>query len=152
MRVSDLMSRDVVTIAESASCYDAVMRMKTSRVRHLPVVAEEGHLRGIVTDRDLRHHLFTPGVFDRIGSISTQTILKAFPVREIMSAPVVSVGPASDLEQAARLMREYKIGSLPVVDAGRVVGILTETDLLHHIVCEDERCSPEVEFIVVSYP
>jgi acetoin utilization protein AcuB len=126
-----------------------MLRMKA---RHLPVVAGDGTLQGIVTDRDLRHYLFTAGVFQHIGQTSVQTILTGAPVKAIMSAPAVCVAPTADVEEAARLMRQRKIGSVPVVEGGRVVGILTETDMLRHIVRADERCSPEVEQIVVSYP
>jgi acetoin utilization protein AcuB len=152
MRVSELMSRDVSTIGESDSCHEALGRMLRRRVRHLPVVAADGMLQGIVTDRDLRHHLFAPGVFGHVGNTSVETLLKTVPVKQIMSAPVVCVNLAADMAEAARLMRENKIGSVPVVEAGRVVGILTETDLLRHIVRADERTCPEVEEIVVSYP
>ncbi len=152
MRVSELMSRDVWTIGESDSCHEAVVRMTRARVRHLPVLAADGMLQGILTDRDLRHHLFAPGVFGHVGNTSVETLLKTVPVKQIMSAPVVCVNPAADMADAARLMREKKIGSVPVVEAGRLVGILTETDLLRHIVRADERTCLEVEEIVVSYP
>jgi len=152
MRVSELMSKHVWTIGMSDSCHEAAARMCREKIRHLPVVADDGTLQGIVTDRDLRHHLFGPGVFGHIGNVSVHTLLKAHSVKEIMSFPVVSVEPAASLEDAARLMRERKIGALPVVEAGRVVGILTEADLLRHICRADELCSPEVECIVVSYP
>ena len=152
MRVSELMSKHVWTIGMSDSCHEAAARLCREKIRHLPVVADDGTLQGIVTDRDLRHHLFGPGVFGHIGNVSVHTLLKAHSVKEIMSFPVVSVEPAASLEDAARLMRERKIGALPVVEAGRVVGILTETDLLRHICRADELCSPEVECIVVSYP
>lgn len=152
MRVSELMSKRVWTIGMSDSCHEAAARLCREKIRHLPVVADDGTLQGIVTDRDLRHHLFGPGVFGHIGNVSVHTLLKAHSVKEIMSFPVVSVEPAASLEDAARLMRERKIGALPVVEAGRVVGILTETDLLRHICRADELCSPEVECIVVSYP
>ena len=152
MRVSELMSKRVWTVGMSDSCHEAAARLCREKIRHLPVVADDGTLQGIVTDRDLRHHLFGPGVFGHIGNVSVHTLLKAHSVKEIMSFPVVSVEPAASLEDAARLMRERKIGALPVVEAGRVVGILTETDLLRHICRADELCSPEVECIVVSYP
>lgn len=67
-----------------------------------------------------------------------------------MTTPVLSIGVGADVEEAARLMRQHRIGSLPVLDAGRVVGILTETDLLRYIVRADEACCEEVECIVVS--
>jgi acetoin utilization protein AcuB len=107
---------------------------------------------GVVTDRDLRHYLFTPEVFRELGSLSVETLLKAVPVSEIMSAPVVTVDATNDLEVAAGIMLEDGIGSLPVVERGRVVGILAETDLLRHIVRADARSGPEVEEIVVSFP
>jgi len=151
MTVQDLMSVDVITIPESATCREAVGLMFRHRVRHLPVVAADGALRGIVTDRDLRHHLFEPAVFKEVGSVSVEQLLAAVPVRQVMSAPVISVRPADSLEDAARLMLEDKVGSLPVVRDRRVVGIITETDLLRRIVRADEGCA-DVQQIVVSYP
>lgn len=151
MRIGELMSRQVVTIEASASCRDAVLRMHRARIRHLPVVDAAGSLVGIVTDRDLRHRLFTPGVFKEVGSVRVETLLEGVPVAEVMSAPVVSVSPGDELEHAARLMLEDKVGSLPVVEGGRVVGIVTETDLLRRIVQVDTRW-PEVDDIIVSYP
>jgi CBS domain-containing protein len=151
MRVSDLMSKDVTTIEASASCRDAVTRMHRARVRHLPVVDRAGSLVGIVTDRDLRHRLFAPSVFREVGRVPVDALLKGVAVSEVMSSPAVTVGPGDDLEAAAQRMLEDKVGSLPVVESGRVVGILTETDLLRRIVQADAG-SPDVEYIIVSYP
>jgi len=152
MRVSDLMSRNVVTIGESDSCLEAVGRMHGARVRHLPVVNAAGTLRGVVTDRDLRHHLFAPRVLKEIGTIAVDILLKAVPVSEVMSSPVMSVPANADIVEAARIMLEDKVGSLPVVDGGRVVGIVTETDVLRQICKFDAECSKEIAEIVVSYP
>jgi acetoin utilization protein AcuB len=151
MRVSDLMSRDVATVGVADSCQEAVARMVRRKIRHLPVVERDGRLVGVVTDRDLRHRLFEPRVMKEIGTVSVDQILKTVPVKDIMSAPVVTVGPQDELETAARVMREDKVGSLPVVENGRVVGIITETDLLRQIVRAD-ACSPECAEIVVSFP
>lgn len=151
MRVSDLMSRDVATVGVSDSCGEAVARMVRQKIRHLPVVERDGKLVGVVTDRDLRHRLFEPRVMKEIGTVSVDQILKTVPVKDIMSAPVVTVGPQDELETAARVMLEDKVGSLPVVENGRVVGIITETDLLRQIVRAD-ACSPECAEIVVSFP
>jgi CBS domain-containing protein len=133
MRVSDLMSRNVVTIGASDSCLEAVSRMHGARVRHLPVVSAEGGLIGIVTDRDLRHHLFAPRVMKDVGTIPVDIILKAVPVKDVMSSPVMSVPAKADFVEAARIMLEDKVGSLPVVEGGKVVGIITETDVLRQI-------------------
>lgn len=151
MFVKQLMSTSVVTIDEQASCREAVALMCRYKVRHLPVVDRQGRLCGIVTDRDLRHHLFRPDVFRAIGDVPVEQLLTAAPVRQVMSAPVVSVELEAGLEEAAARMRTHRVGSLPVVDAGRIVGILTETDLLRRIVGTDTGVS-EVDTIVVSYP
>lgn len=153
MYVRQLMSQGVVTIEETATCAEAAQRMVRERIRHLPVVDALGRLTGIVTDRDLRHHLFEPAVLKDLGAVSVDSLLKAAAVSRVMSSPVVSVGPDDQLEDAARRMLEDKVGSLPVVENGRVVGIITETDLLRRIVSVDEACPySDVETIVVSYP
>ena len=151
MSVKQLMSANVVTIDEQTSCREAVARMSRYKIRHLPVVRQERLLCGIVTDRDLRHYLFRPDVFQQIGSVPVEQILTTVLVGQVMSSPVVSVSPEASLEVAAGRMREGKLGSLPVVEQGRIVGILTETDLLRRIVGTDTGAA-EVNEIVVSYP
>lgn len=150
MRVKELMSQSVVTIDASASCQRAVEQMFQHKVRHLPVTGGDGRLVGIVTDRDLRHHLFAQDIFEhddrRVGAL-----LQSVPIRQIMTSRVISVAPDDAIQVAARLMREAKIGSLPVVENERPIGIITETDLLRQI-CRADQCSPDVEYIVVSYP
>lgn len=151
MKIRELMSKDVVTIEDTATCHDAVVRMTRHRVRHLPVVTRRGALCGIVTDRDLRHYLFQPETFRQIGSVKVETLLKSIPVSRLMSAPVISVDADEALESACQRMLEDKLGSLPVMENGRLVGIVTETDLLRRIVGDDVCCT-EVAEIVVSYP
>lgn len=152
MRVRDVMSRNVETIAAVEPAHAAIGRMVTRKVRHLPVVDTLGTLVGVVTDRDIRHHLFSPGVFERIGRVSSDELLKAVTVKQVMSSPAISVRADDHLETAARLMVECKIGSLPVVENERVVGIVTETDLLRRIVITEEARRPACEAIVVSFP
>lgn len=153
MRIGDLMSQNIVTIGALDSCLEAVSRMHGARVRHLPVVDDAGALIGVVTDRDLRHHLFGPLVLKEVGTIAVDILLKAVPVSEIMSTPVMSVPARADIVEAARIMLEDKVGSLPVVEGGRVVGIVTETDVLRQICKADTACSSEeIADVVVSYP
>jgi acetoin utilization protein AcuB len=121
------------------------------KVRHLPVVDTGGDLRGVVTDRDLRHQLFVPGVLERLGHTPAGLLLGERGVRAAMSAPAICLGATAELEEAAALMRQHRIGSLPVLQAGKLVGILTETDLLRHLVRAAESREPELE-IIVSYP
>lgn len=152
MRVKEIMSRPVVTIEPGDSCQEALRRMHRARVRHLPVIEDTGELVGVVTDRDLRHYLFTPAAYRNLGTTSADTLLGAASVREIMSAPVIFVRADEDLAEAAQRMLKDKVGSLPVVDGRRVVGMLTETDLLRQLSRVDASSSPEVAEIVVSYP
>ena len=150
MLVRELMSRDVTTIAPSNSCLDAVTRMHRMRIRHLPVVNQEGLIVGVVTDRDLRRHLFSPGVFRELGTNSVDILLKEVGIAHIMSTEVITVGPSDDVADSVRIMLEKRIGSLPVVQTGRVVGILTETDVLRYIVRADANCSVECADVIMS--
>lgn len=150
MRVRELMSAGIVTIDEQASAHEAVQQMARHKLRHLPVVGQKGRLVGIVTDRDVRHHLFEPDVHRQVGTVSVERLLAAVPVANIMSTPVVTVEPDEPLEEAVRRMRRGKLGSLPVIEGGRLVGIVTETDLLRRLVGAD--AGTEVGEIIVSFP
>jgi acetoin utilization protein AcuB len=151
MRVDELMSRDVVTISDTKTCLEAVEQMCRRKVRHLPVLDGEGALVGIVTDRDVRHRLFAPDVYRQIGKIPLRELLQQAPVRAVMSAPVLRIGAASDVAEAAARMRRDRVGCLPVVEGPYVVGMLTEIDILRQIAGAEAPGSPELD-IVISYP
>jgi len=151
MQVRELMTPHVVTIDATATGHDAMALMVRRKVRHLPVLGGDGRMVGIVTDRDLRHHLFQPDVFSQIGRVPVERLLSVVKLSNVMSSPVAFVGPDAELEDAARRMLEDKLGSLPVVEHDRIVGIITETDLLRRIVGAD-ACCQEVATIVVAYP
>jgi CBS domain-containing protein len=152
MQVNDLMTRNVNTIGTGASCHEAIQRMAKDGLRHLPVIAGDGTLAGMVTDRDIRHYLFRPTVFTRVGSTDVQILLAGVTTSEIMSWPPLTIAPDADITEAAAVMRRSRVGSLLVLESKRLVGILTETDLLREIVRADRWCCPEVESIVVPYP
>jgi acetoin utilization protein AcuB len=128
IRVKDCMTHPAVTVQSSALVRGATEMMRTRRIRHLPVVDRDGRLVGIVTDRDLRQVIFDPAIADRLGQ-GVQA-LNALAVRDIMTWGVVTVRPETEIREAARLMHEQKVGALPVVQGDRVVGILTESDVL----------------------
>ena len=151
MRVSELMSRDIVAIGATETCHEAVEQMCRRKVRHLPVLDRERALVGIVTDRDVRHRLFAPDVYRQIGKVPLRVLLQQAPVRVVMSAPVLRIGSASDVAEAAARMRRERVGCLPVVEGSRVVGMLTEIDILRHIAGTEAPGSPELD-IVISYP
>jgi acetoin utilization protein AcuB len=128
MSVRDRMTRKVATIRPEATLRAAAALMRDRKVRHLPVVDDMGRLVGIVTDRDLRQALFAPGVLAERTDLPA--ILDALTVGDVMIRGVVSVRAVTTIREAARVMHERRLGALPVVEGGRLVGILTETDVL----------------------
>jgi acetoin utilization protein AcuB len=78
-------------------------------------------------------------------------LLEQQSVHAIMSAPAICLGASADLEEAVGIMRGHRVGSVPVLDGDKIVGILTETDLLRHLVGAEAPPGPELD-IIVSYP
>jgi acetoin utilization protein AcuB len=118
----------VVTIQSDALASGAVSLMRSRGIRHLPVVDRGDRLVGIVTDRDLRQVVFDPAIQARLQRATEA--LRGLTVREVMTWGAITVTPTTPVADAARLMHERKVGSLPVVEQDRVVGILTERDVL----------------------
>ncbi len=129
--VSDFMSRNPITIGPDDSLRTAVDKMRAHACRRLPVLEGE-RLVGIVSDRDVRLALNSPYVLrDRWYD---ETLLDTTPVRVCMTAEVITISPEAPLAEAAILMRNRKIGGLPVLDQGSLVGILSETDMLDALI------------------
>ncbi len=120
MLVRDIMRSPAVAIPPETRLQDAYRILREKAIRHLPVL-EGGRLVGVVTDRDLR--------------LATSALAPApFPPESVVSAVMsrnpLTADPSDPVEDAARTMREKKIGCLPVVEGGSVVGIVTGLDLL----------------------
>ena len=152
MNVKAMMSTNPITIRGEETCREAARRMHEHRIRHLPVVDRRGLLEGIVTDRDLRHYLLMAATGDRHGRQPAVGLLERANVVDVMSSPAYVTTAEETLERAAQRMREYRVGALPVVEGRQLIGILTETDLLRHIVDADAEAAVEVTEIVVAYP
>ena len=135
-RVAEIMQSEVVTLAatDRLDLADDVMRL--GRVRHLPVLAD-GRVVGIVTQRDLLAASLSRALaFD---PKQRRTFMHSVDVGEVMGGDVVTIGPDATLGEAARLLLGRRIGCLPVVRAdGTLVGLVTETDLLHAAFVPDE--------------
>lgn len=151
MHVREVMQPIVMTIRPSHTCYEAALRMRRSAIHHLPVLNEQGEVEGILTDRDLRSLLFSMlagGGADEV--VDVDKALRGQRVGDVMSAPALTAGPDEPLAVAVRLMAERKIGSLPILEHRRLVGIVTETDLLR-LLCRRRLFScPEVEALLLS--
>jgi acetoin utilization protein AcuB len=126
-KVDEIMTTDVVTIQPQNSIAVAIRLMRQGQLRRLPVV-ENGVLVGIVTSGDLRR---ITGLASILKDPSQDNFLwHHIPVANVMTRDPVSLGPDAPISEAARLLVEQKIGGLPIVEADRLVGIITTSDLL----------------------
>ena len=128
LTVADVMSTKMQTLDRNDTLTIADDLMKQERIRHLPVLDADGALCGIVTQRDL----FRGAVLRSLGygSRAEDMMLASLAVKDAMTEDPVTAAPGMPLADAARLMLEHQIGSLPVLDGGRLVGILTEGDFV----------------------
>ena len=114
LKVSDLMSTALVTIKASESVTEAHSEMEIGLIRHLPVVDDKGKLVGMVSDRDL-----------------LAASKRNRRVAELMSRDLITIRPEAPASEAASLMLDHRIGSVPVVDGhGTLIGLVTQTDYL----------------------
>jgi len=121
------MSTSPISVTRQTPVAEARELMRRHRIRHL-LVMEGASLAGILTDRDIRLNLPSPATSLSIWEVNY--ILAKLTVSEVMTTPVLTIGPDRPVEDAARLILEHRIGALPVRENGRVVGIITETDIL----------------------
>jgi len=134
MDVSQWMTKSVVTIKPQDTLRHARERLAKYRINQLPVVVND-KLVGIVTDRDVRYaypsslRLFHGKDIEEFGDSHT--------VEEIMTYNVVTISPQTSLREAARHLRRQRFGALPVVENGKLVGIITRSDLLDAILAEE---------------
>jgi acetoin utilization protein AcuB len=130
MLIRHLMSREILALDSATPCGEALARLRKERIRRAPVLARDT-LVGMVSERDLLAVL--PGSVAEFDSAHGRAALRR-PVSSVMKSPVITVGPDEHLEAAAKLMLERKIGGIPVVDHGLLVGMLTESDILRAFV------------------
>ena len=117
LKVRDVMVREVITVDEDSTVKEAVDIMNEFQIGSL-IVLERGKAMGIVTERDFLKRVIAEG-----KDVMTTK------VKEIMTIPLVVVEPSTDLEEAVKLMFQSKIKKLAVVDANKLVGIVTLTDI-----------------------
>jgi len=141
MQIQRWMKRPVHTVKPLDSIVRARDLIEEHRINQLPVVVD-GWLVGIVTDRDVRSA--SPSVFESAGFVRRPTAPPAgtkpedITVEMVMTANVVALSPRESMADAARLMRRERIGAIPIVEANRLVGILTRSDLLDAFVAQSE--------------
>jgi len=127
MKVGRRLKGNLVTVSPQDNLEIAFQLMVTNKIRHLPVV-EEDRLVGIISDRDLKSALIH--AHNGLPVHDFFMIPPKVPVSQVMTRDPIHITPDTDIEEAARMMYKQKIGSLPVVEDGSVVGIITESDIL----------------------
>ncbi len=127
MKVSDRMTREVVTLEEEQSLREALTLQQLHRIRHIPVVSD-GRVVGILTDRDLKRA--SPSLLSGIDQKQYDELLETIRVGQIMTRNPHTVTPATPLKHVAEILIDRKFGALPVIENNLLVGIITEIDLL----------------------
>jgi len=130
--VKDWMTPKPVTIREDATLPDAHELMKEYNIRRLPVVDSHGKLVGIVSQTDVREA--EPSDATSLSIYELNYLLAKLKIKKIMTSNVLSVAPSATIADVARLMLEKKIGGIPVVEDGQLVGIITESDIFRMVV------------------
>jgi len=127
MFVREKMTANPVTIRADASVPEALEFMREKKVRRLPVLDAHGKLVGMVSEKDLLYA--SPSPSTTLSSWEIPSILSKLKVEKIMTKKLVAILEDVPIEEAARIMADQKIGGLPVLRDGGLVGIITETDI-----------------------
>ena len=127
MLVGERMTHPAVTISDDTSVDRALRVMRESKVRRLPVLDKHGKLVGIVSEKDLLYA--SPSPATTLSAQEAAYLLSRLTVRQVMAKELVTVAEDTPLEEAARIMADNRVGGVPVVRDGQVIGIITETDI-----------------------
>ncbi|WP_019154876.1 acetoin utilization AcuB family protein [Robertmurraya massiliosenegalensis] len=128
MIVEEIMISDVCTLEKENTIEEAIQLMKEKRIKHIPIIDRKRHLIGIVTDRDIKEAIPSIFFFEENKEILQK------PLEAIMVSDVITGHPLDFVEEVAAIFYESKIGCLPIIKDKRLVGIITQTDLLHTLV------------------
>jgi CBS domain-containing protein len=131
---------DVWSVSPAATVYQAIEIMESKNVGALLVV-EQDRLVGIISERDYARKVVLK------GKSSRQT-----PVQEILTGEVISVSPAQTVEECLRLMTDHRIRHLPVLEAGRIVGIVSIGDLVNWIISAQSSAIEQLQTYITGYP
>lgn len=126
MFVGERMSRPVISVSPDDSINEVLAMFRREHIRRAPVM-KEGKLMGIVSERDLLNA--SPSSATTLSVWEMNYLISKVKIKDVMTKKVITVDADTPIEEAARIMADKKIGGLPVVSAGKIVGMITETDL-----------------------
>lgn len=127
MLVGDRMSHPVITTTPQSSLDDAWKLMTREHISRLPVVDQRGRMVGIISEKQILKH--TPSNGTLLDAWEIKGVLNRIQVVEIMTKDVITVTPDTPIEEAAQIMADKEISGIPVVDDGKLVGMIAETDI-----------------------
>src|SRR3972149_7847373 len=130
MRIRDVMTKNPITVDSETLVMDAQKIMKENNIRRLPVV-DKGKLVGIITNHDLLEAAPSPATSLSIHELNY--LLSKMKVKEIMKKNPITITPDTPFEEALKIGQENRIGSFPVVENGKLVGIVTESDIIRFV-------------------
>lgn len=129
--ISSIMTRELITLNLKDSLYSAEKRMKVNHIRHMPVV-DGDKLIGLVSLSDLQRVSFIDA-YSKEGTEDTP-VYNMLSIRDLMIKNPLTASPKTTILEVSKLLASKEFHSLPVVDDGKLVGIITTTDLLHYFI------------------
>ena len=150
MKVQDLMTRDVTTVAPATSLRDAAGLLATKGISGLPVVSATGEVVGVLSEADIVVKAGGEVARNRMlgwllePDLGLEDKIRAATVGEAMSAPPVTISPKRPVHEAARLMVAENVNRLPVVDKGKLTGIITRADIVRAFTRSDDELVEEI--------
>ena len=128
MHVGRKMTTDLITVTPDTPLVNARDLLRERNIKQLPVVDAQGNLVGILTDRDIKQAWASPATTLSIYELTY--VLQKLTVESVMVKDLITITPDATIERAAKILHDRKIGSLPVVEDDKLVGIITSTDLM----------------------
>lgn len=132
LTVRDLMSEQPFALRTDDDLTTVYDMMAEKHVRHVPVVDGDGELVGLVSHRDLVRRALAVG--DELPVSNQRQLLRGMKIGEVMNSNVETTEPTASIVEAGQLMLDNKFGCLPVLEGGRLVGIITESDFVRYVV------------------
>jgi CBS-domain-containing membrane protein len=153
VKIRDVMTTDVLTVRPDATLKDVARMLSAAGISGVPVTTEEGELCGVVSEADILAKERRPpedgrGRRRQLGPAS-QAKAEARTAADAMTAPAITIAPGDRVDAAAALMLDCGVNRLPVLEDGRLVGIVTRADLVRAFAASDERIEREIRDVVL---